>query len=161
MSGAFERKPGGQGLVGRATADAAIFAPGKQTLTEQLGPGPAGAPRHTATARQVAERDHLNAVITGEGLRFERTGYLDFDPYALTLPNGKKTVRIELTASRDADVALANKAAGLEETPEGYSWHHVEDEGKMILVPRDLHQAVGHTGGMAHYRDRTEMLSYE
>ncbi len=64
MSGGLERKPGGQSLVARATPDAAALAPGKQTLTEQLGHGPATAPAHTATAHQVAERDRLNAVIT-------------------------------------------------------------------------------------------------
>ena len=73
----------------------------------------------------------------------------------MTLPNGKKTVRIELTGSMHADEALANKAAGLEGTPKGYTWHHVEDEGTMMLVPRDLHQAVGHTGGRAVFKDRT------
>lgn len=64
MSIDFERKPGGQSRVARATADAATVAPGKQTLTEQLGPGSAAAPPHTATAHQTAERDRLNAVIT-------------------------------------------------------------------------------------------------
>jgi len=43
-----------------------------------------------------------------KGLRFKSTGHPDFEPYAVTLPNGKKTVKIELTGSRRADEALAN-----------------------------------------------------
>ena len=64
---ALDRKPGGQSLVQRTTADAAAhYGPGKRTLTEQLGPSvPGAALEHTAATHQVAERDHqLNAVIT-------------------------------------------------------------------------------------------------
>ena len=35
----------------------------------------------------------------------------------------------------------------LENTPEGYTWHHVEDGKTMMLVPSDIHSAVRHTGG--------------
>jgi hypothetical protein len=71
-------------------------------------------------------REQLPAKYREKGLRFKSSGYPDFEPYAMTLPNGRKTVRIELTGSRDADIALANKAAKLDEVPEGYIWHHVE-----------------------------------
>ena len=91
-------------------------------------------------------------------MRFKSTGYPDFEPYAMTLPNGRKTVRIELTGSRDADIAIANKAAKLDELPEGYTWHHVEDEGTMMLVPTSLHEAVAHTGGVAKQADRIGVL---
>lgn len=33
------------------------------------------------------------------------------------------------------------------ETPDGYVWHHNEEEGKMQLVDFETHQATGHTGG--------------
>jgi filamentous hemagglutinin len=68
----------------------------------------------------------------------------------MTLPNGKKTVRIELTRSMRKDIAAAKQAAGLERNPKGYVWHHVEDEGTMMLVPEDLHDAVAHSGGQGH-----------
>jgi filamentous hemagglutinin len=97
----------------------------------------------------------LPSKYRDKGLRFKNTGYPDFEPYAMTLPNGRKTVRIELTGSRRADAALANKAAKLEETPEGYTWHHVEDGSTMMLVPLDLHRVVGHTGGAAKLVERT------
>jgi filamentous hemagglutinin len=118
-------------------------------------------PRNHEFAGGEFPREQLPAKYRDKGLRFKRTGYPDFEPHAMTLPNGRKTVRIEMTGARDADVTLANKAAKLEETPEGYIWHHVEDEGTMMLVPRELHQSVGHTGGMAGYRDRTGALSYD
>ena len=100
-------------------------------------------------------RELLSSRYRAKGLRFKPTGYPDFEPYAITLPNGKKTVRIELTGSHHADEALANRAAGLKGKPEGYTWHHLEDEGEMMLVPTDLHDDVPHTGGRAHYKHRT------
>jgi hypothetical protein len=60
QSSGVDRKPG-VGLVQRSPAAAGDSAPGKRTLTEQLGPGTA--PAHAAPAHQVAERDALNATI--------------------------------------------------------------------------------------------------
>lgn len=34
-----------------------------------------------------------------------------------------------------------------ERTPEGYSWHHNEEPGKMQLVDSETHAKTGHTGG--------------
>lgn len=33
------------------------------------------------------------------------------------------------------------------ETPDGYTWHHDADVGKMQLVDTEIHQKTGHTGG--------------
>ena len=33
------------------------------------------------------------------------------------------------------------------QTPEGYTWHHSEEKGKMQLVKSDIHMKTGHTGG--------------
>jgi hypothetical protein len=71
----------------------------------------------------------------------------------MVLPNGQKKVRIAY-AGRKADAAVANKAAKLEETPRGYTWHHNEDMETMSLVPSDLHDAVEHSGGTAEYKHR-------
>jgi len=61
-----------------------------------------------------------------------------------------------LTGSRRADEALASKAAGFQgEPPSTHMWHHVEDEGTMMLVPEDLHRSAGHTGGRAAFKHRT------
>ena len=32
-------------------------------------------------------------------------------------------------------------------TPDGYTWHHNEEKGKMQLVDSDIHAKTGHTGG--------------
>jgi len=112
-------------------------------------------PRNHQYAGKEFPNELLPPKYREKGLRFKSTGHPDFEPYAMTLPNGKKTVKIELTGSRRADEILANKASGLERTPKGHTWHHVEDEGTMMLVPTDLHQEVAHTGGRASFHDRT------
>ena len=33
------------------------------------------------------------------------------------------------------------------ETPDGFTWHHNEEKGKMQLVDSDIHAQTGHTGG--------------
>jgi hypothetical protein len=86
------------------------------------------------------------------GLKIDADGFPDFEPYALTLPNGKRTVTIELTGGRKTDFAAANAAAGFDQTPKGYVWHHHQRMGEMQLIPRDLHDAVKHTGGAAVHR---------
>lgn len=35
------------------------------------------------------------------------------------------------------------------DTPDGYTWHHDAEPGRMQLVPTDIHQKTGHTGGQA------------
>lgn len=35
------------------------------------------------------------------------------------------------------------------DTPDGYTWHHSEDTGKMQLVDTETHAKTGHTGGKA------------
>jgi|GEM_PF-2149063 hypothetical protein len=75
---------------------------------------------------------------------FKRNGYANFTPYA------KDSVQIDgLTGKRGPDEILANAKAGLNKTPEGFTWHHVEDGKTMELVPSDIHDAVRHTGGAA------------
>jgi hypothetical protein len=117
-------------------------------------------PRNHQYAGKEFPRELLPPKYRQKGLRFKSTGYPDFEPYAMALPNGKKTVKIELTGSRHLDEALANKAAGLEETPKRYTWNHLEDEGTMMLVPSDLelaHQA-GSRGPGARLQPRSDLV---
>ena len=58
-------------------------------------------------------------------------------------------MKVKQTGTRQVDEALANKAAGLKETPEGSTWHHVEDMETMQLVPTEIHKLTGHSGGVA------------
>jgi hypothetical protein len=42
------------------------------------------------------------------------------------------------------------------ETPDGYTWHHHQEPGKMQLVKSDIHANARHTGGYALWgKDRT------
>ena len=58
-------------------------------------------------------------------------------------------VNITLTGSRSKDFTAANRAAGLRETPVGYTWHHHQNAGRMQLIDRGVHAKTGHTGGFA------------
>ena len=73
------------------------------------------------------------------GVPFDADGYPIFDAEA--------DVTIEPTGDRKADVSAANKAAGYEETPDGKTWHHHQDRGRMQLVDREIHKRTGHKGG--------------
>lgn len=42
------------------------------------------------------------------------------------------------------------------DTPDGYTWHHDAEVGKMQLVDTELHQKTGHTGGRAIWGGGTE-----
>ncbi|HEX8776136.1 MAG TPA: HNH endonuclease [Pyrinomonadaceae bacterium] len=78
-----------------------------------------------------------------DSVRFNEKGFPDFSPYS------KAEVDILYTGNRSDDFDLANEAAGFDDKPEGYSWHHHENGTTMQLVPTDIHKAVGHTGGCA------------
>jgi hypothetical protein len=94
-----------------------------------------------------------------EGVNFNENGFPDFSPYTKELPGGKKSVIIEPGNSRKADFRRANEAAGLEKTPQGYTWHHNQDPGKMELVPTDLHDEVKHTGGYSIWGANSKLPS--
>ncbi len=82
------------------------------------------------------------------GVQFTDQGFPDFSPYS--------QVEVELdglTGNYGPDSRLANEAAGLDSTPDGYVWHHVEDGRSLQLIPQDIHQAVRHTGGSAVIRE--------
>ena len=42
------------------------------------------------------------------------------------------------------------------DTPDGYTWHHDADVGKMQLVDTETHQKTGHTGGRAIWGGGTD-----
>lgn len=73
--------------------------------------------------------------------------------------DGTKCVTvIKATGKRSKDFDEANRAMGLDETPDGYVWHHVDDYNvadgtiSMELVQDDVHNAtIPHSGGCAQY----------
>jgi hypothetical protein len=79
-----------------------------------------------------------------KGVRFTRAGYPVFTPYAEL-----RVIVENQIGNRDADVDAANEAAGFRETPNDFTWHHVEDGRTLELVPKGLHDGVKHTGGVA------------
>jgi RHS repeat-associated protein len=85
---------------------------------------------------------HLaESVHPKTGIPFDKAGYPDFSGVA------KAEVKISQTGTRAGDFRAANQAAGMKNTPEGYTWHHHQDGTTMQLVPRDIHAKTGHTGG--------------
>ncbi len=50
------------------------------------------------------------------------------------------------------DEKMANKAIGLDRTPDNYVWQYVQDGKTMQLVPKDIHAAFPHTGGASVIR---------
>ena len=99
---------------------------------------------------------------------FKPNGYPDFTPYAKSVPRRfclgavcvpykqKKFVIAGLNGNYPHDFHLANKAAGYDKTPSGFTWHHHEDGKTMILVPTDLHREVRHSGGAAILREKNK-----
>jgi hypothetical protein len=78
---------------------------------------------------------------------YNSNGYPDFSPYS------QKEVKIDLVDGSTKDFSLANKAAGFNSKPKGYTWHHVEDMKTMQLVPTDIHRAFPHSGGASLFRN--------
>lgn len=79
------------------------------------------------------------------------------------------TVTIALTGSRGTDFSNANAAAGLPRsmTPEGYTWHHVDDfsaesgTSTMQLVKSNVHSdTLPHNGSVSQY-ERATGTKYE
>ncbi|HRG48819.1 MAG TPA: HNH endonuclease, partial [Leptospiraceae bacterium] len=80
-----------------------------------------------------------------EGIKFNEHGFPDFSNVAVP----SKTVKIKNMKGDDSDFTKADKEAGYNAQnprPKGYTWHHNEDLKTMQLIPRDVHEAVRHTG---------------
>jgi hypothetical protein len=112
-------------------------------------------PQNHELAGKQFPTEQLPSAYRNQGLRFTDTGFPDFEPHAMTLPNGQKYVEIRYTGSRPGDYAAANAKAGYRKTPPDYTWHHSEELGKMYLIPTDLHDLIKHTGGVATYKHAT------
>ncbi len=94
-----------------------------------------------------------------EGVLFEKgkdgVMYPRFDKWAkatakFKTPTSESVLNhTTLSGNRYYDTKLANAQCGFSQTPDGYVWHHVEDMQTMQLVPRDLHDAISHKGGVS------------
>jgi hypothetical protein len=105
---------------------------------------PASKLRSGASKPLVIRNKHLAGKkhpVTG--IPFDKDGFPDFSKVS------KKNVKIRMSGNRLDDEREANRKAGLEDTPEGYTWHHHQDKTTMQLVPSKIHADTGHTGGHA------------
>ena len=114
-----------------------------------------------STVRRIGGRLPINARYAGKpfplspelaarfpkGVTFRETGFPAFTPH-----RSEHIVASGLTGDIGIDSRIANRAVDLPRTPEGWTWHHVEDGRTMELIPRDLHEYVRHTGGAAAIR---------
>lgn len=110
-----------------------------------------------------AKEKGIDGIIKTEngGVSFAETDKI------YTKEDGTKCiVKIEATGKRSTDFDEANKGMGLEETPDGYVWHHVDDynvkDGTITLelVEDEAHNAAKpHSGGCAQY-DAVNGASY-
>jgi RHS repeat-associated protein len=78
---------------------------------------------------------------------FDSDGFPDFSRHLYG--GGTNNVTITPTGSRGGDFAAANRAAGYQSTPRGYTWHHHQQYGRMQLVDSTIHHQTGHTGGFS------------
>ncbi|MGF3025694.1 DUF4781 domain-containing protein [Methylobacterium aquaticum] len=83
----------------------------------------AGRPTHFAEANRLLLAD----LDSGGDNQLSRAGL-----------TGTQIDQIRASIGRDADAS-----------PKGWTWHHTENPGELILVPRGIHEAYQHTGGEA------------
>ena len=115
-------------------------------------------PRNHKYAGKQFPKDRLPPAYQKTGVRFTEDGFPDFGPYAHSLPNGRMSVQIRMTGDYGRDATRARIAAGFKrpgDVPADHIWHHAQDGRTMILVPRDLHHEVRHSGGRGTYRHVT------
>ena len=94
---------------------------------------------------------HYKKTYNGQQymVSYSAEGYPDFSDYLYNGTLGKNSTEIEYSGNRDIDIRNANNAAGFHSTPDGYTWHHVEDARTMQLVLSEVHKLFPHTGGFS------------
>ncbi|MEJ2046408.1 MAG: HNH endonuclease, partial [Reinekea sp.] len=113
--------------------------------------------------KEAMDQVHIrNKALAGKrhkitNVPFDAQGYPDFSEW---IPKGG---RVELPdgqlGNHSSDFAKANELYRVKETPTGYTWHHHQDGKTMELVPQNIHNATGHTGGVAVINKAKEMAS--
>jgi hypothetical protein len=85
------------------------------------------------------------------GVRFTDDGYPDFSPYVLRNKDGVPYQMVFTNGfrGRDFDAPDANRKFGLPKLREDYVWHHHQDGKTLMAVPKDMHDAIRHAGGIA------------
>ncbi len=92
------------------------------------------------------------------GVRFTTEGFPDFTPYVQVSVEVKGLTGFYGTdecPTNEELTKIANLPA-MPQTPTGFVWHHVEDANTMLLLPKDLHDAVKDTGGAAALKGKPQ-----
>jgi hypothetical protein len=88
-----------------------------------------------------------------DGVKFTSRGFPDFTPYTVKLPNGSPArFPLKTAGNRSKDFTAVDKLAGITEEYRQANelvWHHMEDMETIILIPRDVHNTVKHSGGIS------------
>ncbi|WNX72481.1 HNH endonuclease [Acinetobacter baumannii] len=105
-------------------------------------------PINSCFAGKTMMSKDLPAPVRGNypnGVPFNMKGFPNFSRYA------KTTVNIGSFTKDRVDFRSANAKIGLSgsQAPDGFVWHHTDKNGVLQLIPRDIHDAVRHTGGAA------------
>jgi hypothetical protein len=167
--GKAEKKVAGAAAKGVMRALDNVLKDGKkladdvvETATDSRGrPIPAGVKR-LPSGRRPSNSHYAGKKFDGDtwtpkmaekypnGVTFTDDGFPDFSPYAT------HTVKVDpnFAGNHTTDFTKANELAGLDATPDGYTWHHHQDTQTMQLIPTDLHNAVRHAGGVAIMKGR-------
>jgi len=106
--------------------------------------------------RALMNGGEITYDIPGRGLvtiKYNK-GFADFTPYMYNHP--KARVNLETMGKKpDWDIDEAWKESGLDRAAlkAEWRWHHTENLGELILVPKDVHEAAKHTGGAAIFAE--------
>ena len=126
---------------------------------------------HLGERIQKLEREHPDKYKIldrkyPEGVPFDKEGYPEFSKCKVY--NGRslescvkaqvKFKSYKMKGDYRLDFKEANKLAGfpaISRSPlKGYVWHHHQDGQTMLLIPKDLHGAVKHRGGVAEIQSK-------
>lgn len=146
-----ERSNGGNGLENRIHMESELTIKEKQDLADKVA--------QDYNAKTNPYQRALNKGV--EGVKETLNGGVSFaetDNIYFKDDGTKCIVKIQATGNRTKDFDAANKAMDLEETPDGYVWHHIDDynveDGTITLelVEDEVHNASKpHSGGCAQY----------
>lgn len=90
------------------------------------------------------------------GVDFDEFGFPRFEPYTVTVNGKVSSVEVQTAGNREIDFATADAKMGINKAyrdDHDLVWHHTEDTKTMILVPKDIHNEVKHTGGIAVFKN--------
>jgi hypothetical protein len=144
------------GAVLNAAASGALLKGELKAATSQIDNVilPSTSPKFNPNKPALAGKNmNIPASKNGYAPDFSGTNYL-----YKTTGNQKNSVQVKLTGSLADDFAAANKAAGLNGKPTGYTWHHLDDYNQstgmatLQLVETKVHiKTVPHTGSVKQY----------